>query len=415
MVGNYNNTLHLIVTLPESVMKTQNRSSRASSNIFSAPLRDNDSGPASGRTRRSKSREDLLMAEIDDLYGYVRDGGVPPITKFQYDSDEESYWEEPAYEPLDEFRARLKAMESGQQVSFPAHYRPADPNQLRGLVGGGGGHAAPPPPPPAVLVSGDAVGIGEQGVDVTSGETSNGSPLVNEPSSDRDHPPPLPPRPSETAAAGANNSGSSSNTTPTTITTVGATPATSSTSADSSWKPPVPAKTSQPIQPAQSRRVSSPPAPPAQVLANSNNTGTESRDLGARIVTNSKDFSAGGPVVPLRIMSRSDSEPSITTPSSSSSMPSSASAARPSPAHRQQSQGEGVKLDWKERLRRFDAMQDKDKEAGSSSNSSGSGQKKAGLRLARDFKDSDISSRTKASSGSSGGRGARKRMQTLYL
>jgi len=123
MVANYNNTLHLIVTLPESVMKTQTRSSRAS-NIFSTPLHDSGGLEAAGRPRRSKSREDLLMAEIDDLYGYVRDGGVPPITKFQYDSDEESYWEEPAYEPLDQFRARLKAIESGQQVSFPAHYRP---------------------------------------------------------------------------------------------------------------------------------------------------------------------------------------------------------------------------------------------------------------------------------------------------
>ena len=69
--------------------------------------------------RRSKSKEDVLMDEIDDLYGYVRDGGKPPTkTKFQYDSDEESYWEEPAYEPLDKFRARLKALESGQQVLY---------------------------------------------------------------------------------------------------------------------------------------------------------------------------------------------------------------------------------------------------------------------------------------------------------
>jgi hypothetical protein len=68
--------------------------------------------------RRSKSKEDLLMEEIDDLYAYVRDGGATPKVKFQYDSDEESYWEEPAYEPLDQFRARLKALETGQQVRF---------------------------------------------------------------------------------------------------------------------------------------------------------------------------------------------------------------------------------------------------------------------------------------------------------
>ena len=408
MVANYNNTLHLIVTLPESVMKTQTRSSRAS-NIFSTPLHDSGGLEAAGRPRRSKSREDLLMAEIDDLYGYVRDGGVPPITKFQYDSDEESYWEEPAYEPLDQFRARLKAIESGQQVSFPAHYRPADPTQLRGLVGGGigggggGGGPSGPPPPPAVMVSGVAVGVGEQGVVVTSegvgGVTSNGRVSGELPSADPDLPPPLPPRPSEIASAAA--------------VAVNATAAPSSSApADSPWKPPVPSKTA--IQPSQSRRVSAPPAPPpavARASVNSNSTGPNGDSSGAKSATSSnRDSSTGDasdPGVPPRRVSRSDSEPSITIPSS-------AAAARPSAAaHRLQNQGE-AKLDWKERLRRFDAMQDKDKE-GSSSASSSSGKMKAGIRLARDFKDSDISSRTKASSGSSGGRGARKRMQTLYL
>ena len=409
MVANYNNTLHLIVTLPESVMKTQTRSSRAS-NIFSTPLHDSGGLEAAGRSRRSKSREDLLMAEIDDLYGYVRDGGAPPITKFQYDSDEESYWEEPAYEPLDQFRARLKAIESGQQVSFPAHYRPADPTQLRGLVGGGGGGGGPagppPPPPPAVMVSGDAVGVGEQGVVVTSegvgGVMSNGRVSGELPSADTDLPPPLPPRPSEIASAAAAAVAVAVNAT--------AAPS-SSTPADSSWKPPVPSKTA--IQPSQSRRVSAPPAPPpaaARASVNSNSTGAN-RDSssGTKSATSSNRDSSTGEAhgVPPRRVSRSDSEPSI-------AIPSSAAAARPTAAaHRLQNQGE-AKLDWKERLRRFDAMQDKDKE-GSSSASSGSGQKKAGIRLARDFKDSDISSRTKASSGSSGGRGARKRMQTLYL
>ncbi|XP_041359313.1 uncharacterized protein LOC121375763 [Gigantopelta aegis] len=126
MISNYNNTIHLIVTLPESLIKNKGKN-RTSSNIFSKPLQMEESRPM----RRSKSREDLLMDEIDDLYQFVRDGGVPPQkSKFTYDSDEESYWEEPAYEPLNDFRARLVALEAGKQVIHHVKYKPADPRKL---------------------------------------------------------------------------------------------------------------------------------------------------------------------------------------------------------------------------------------------------------------------------------------------
>ncbi|KAH9490604.1 hypothetical protein Btru_033806 [Bulinus truncatus] len=124
MIANYNNTLHLIVSVPEVVSKGKGR---ANPNVFSVQF---DNVPA--RPHKSKSKEHILMDDIDDLYAYVRDGGPPPNlkTKFTYDSDEESYWEEPAYEPLDDFRARLQAIESGQRVNHHVKYQPQDPTKL---------------------------------------------------------------------------------------------------------------------------------------------------------------------------------------------------------------------------------------------------------------------------------------------
>ena len=116
--------------------------------------------------------------------------------------------------------------------------------------------------------------------------------------------------------------------------------------------------------------------------------------------------------------------PSGTTTILEDPFPASSAAARPSP---RKSVDEGgseksgeAKPDWKERLRRFNALEGREKD--SSSASSGSGQRQAAQRLARDFKDSDISSRhhnkgASSSNSSSGGpgKGVRKRMQTLYL
>ncbi|KAK0069940.1 hypothetical protein Bpfe_001117 [Biomphalaria pfeifferi] len=122
MIANYNNTLHLIVQVPDGVTKGKGRTNP---NVFSQQL------DIPVHSHRSKSKEHLLMDEIDDLYAYVRDGGPPPnLKKFAYDSDEESYWEEPAYEPLDEFRARLQAIEAGHRVNYHEKYRPQDPSKL---------------------------------------------------------------------------------------------------------------------------------------------------------------------------------------------------------------------------------------------------------------------------------------------
>ncbi|XP_076462854.1 uncharacterized protein LOC143295166 [Babylonia areolata] len=169
MVSNYNNTIHLIVSVPDSVLKRKKTQTRTSggSNIFS-PEQPDTHGSDRRPARRSKSREDLLMDEIDDLYSYVRDGGTPPAkTRFQYNSDEESYWEEPAYEALGEFRARVEAMERGQEVCFPDRYPPADPTRLRGLVGegGGGGGGGGGPVRPSSSASGAAAERAEQGVE----------------------------------------------------------------------------------------------------------------------------------------------------------------------------------------------------------------------------------------------------------
>nr|KAG5698369.1 hypothetical protein BaRGS_010955 [Batillaria attramentaria] len=374
MVGNYNNTLHLIVSVPESVTKVQHRNSRAS-NIFSAPLQPSSSpSPTHRGHRRSKSREDMLMAEIDDLYGYVRDGGVPPKSKFQYDSDEESYWEEPAYEPLDEFRARLKAIEAGQTVSFPPQYKPADPGQLKGLVAEGDGG-----PGGAAGGGGDGASVeGNYGVMATGPPDESSSSTATP-----EEPPPLPPRPSEMASAAA-----AVETSPATTTTA------TSTASSSRQSFPVAL-----VQSSAGRRVSAPlPFPTTSQQSTTPTSPTQPTDTTP---------TGPPPTVPPRRVSRSDSVPT------SDSFPTDSAAARPPPAQRlQQSKSTGdVKSDWKERLRMFNNMGDKE---GSSSTSSGSAPgNKGSNRLARDFKDSDISSRAKTSSGSSGN--ARKRMQTLYL
>ncbi|ESP05490.1 hypothetical protein LOTGIDRAFT_228055 [Lottia gigantea] len=166
MVANYHNTIHLLVNLPESVVRDKHRSS---SNIFSSPQKLSESPQSS--IKRSKSREDMLMDEIDTLYQYVRDGGPTPKLKLTYDSDEESYWEEPAYEPLDDFRARVRAIDAGQKVSHHAKYKPTDPKRINFDAD------------PDVTASGNIYGV------VTAAPGSS-----NSNSNNSDEPPPLPPR-----------------------------------------------------------------------------------------------------------------------------------------------------------------------------------------------------------------------------
>ncbi|XP_064605573.1 uncharacterized protein LOC135470515 [Liolophura sinensis] len=129
MIANYNNTIHLIMAVPEVVMRSR-RNSQMAHQMYRQSLPGAGRATPSGRMKRSKSKEDMLMDEIDDLYQYVRDGGDPPKTKFTYDSDEESYWEEPEYETLDDFRARLAAIDTGAQVPPPLKYKPLDTAEI---------------------------------------------------------------------------------------------------------------------------------------------------------------------------------------------------------------------------------------------------------------------------------------------
>jgi len=124
MIHNYNNTLHLIVAIPDAA----NKNKKGQKNVFSEPLGQDGSTSANVR---SKQREKRLLDEVDELYGYVRDGGaVPEKVKFTYDSDEESYWEEPAYEPLGEFQKRLMALEAGEKVTYHEKYKPKEPSRV---------------------------------------------------------------------------------------------------------------------------------------------------------------------------------------------------------------------------------------------------------------------------------------------
>lgn len=123
MISNYNNTIHLIVAVPDVVKR------RKSQDVVSVVEQQNKThnkkNNAKSLINRSKSKEDVLMDEMDDLYQYLREGKSPPQHKYGYDSDEESYFEEPAYEPLDDFRSRLTMLERGQSGHKNSkYYRP---------------------------------------------------------------------------------------------------------------------------------------------------------------------------------------------------------------------------------------------------------------------------------------------------
>ncbi|XP_045159842.2 uncharacterized protein LOC123525136 [Mercenaria mercenaria] len=111
LVANYHNTIHLIISVPEGAVKAK---SHARANIYS----DTNSKPAqpvksASQMKRSRSREDILNDELDDLYGYLRVGKQPPVGKFTRDSDEETYYEEPEFEPMTKFRSRLDMLNKG--------------------------------------------------------------------------------------------------------------------------------------------------------------------------------------------------------------------------------------------------------------------------------------------------------------
>lgn len=334
MIANYNNTLHLIVQVPEVVVKGKSSRSVSNANVFSMPFKSEPSIPTSARTR---ARQERLMDEVDNLYAYVRDGGAPPnSSKFAYDSDEESYWEEPAYEPLDEFQARLRALDAGEKVTYHSKYQPRDPTQL-------------------------TLDLELAGSKRSDDRMSNGSP------SNR--------KPSDLLSSQI----TSTSVHPSTLISAMTPPGNS---------PPVPPASNPPLHPygrsssenvttvsnlgmVSSRQV--PDSPSSRNLPNSPSLQQSSTPLsgpGNRVFLHSKSV---GDVHQLARRSKSSRPPSS---------------------------------------RRRSSGQDSRSNSGSSSEHS--------RNLARDFKDSDISSLTRAgSSGSSGGRApvsnVRKRMQTLYL
>lgn len=111
LVANYHNTIHLIISVPEGVVKAKNHTL---ANIYSdTNTKIEEENRPQSRIKRSKSKEDILNEELDDLYGYLRAGKQPPAGKYTRDSDEETYYEEPEFEPMTKFKSRLEMLNSG--------------------------------------------------------------------------------------------------------------------------------------------------------------------------------------------------------------------------------------------------------------------------------------------------------------
>lgn len=110
LVANYHNTIHLIISVPEGVVKAKNHTL---ANIYSDTNTKIEENRPQSRIKRSKSKEDILNEELDDLYGYLRAGKQPPAGKYTRDSDEETYYEEPEFEPMTKFKSRLEMLNSG--------------------------------------------------------------------------------------------------------------------------------------------------------------------------------------------------------------------------------------------------------------------------------------------------------------
>lgn len=121
MIMNYNNTIHLILSVPESANKKKTHNF---ANLYTGSKKDENQTP---KIKRARSREDILMDETDDLYQYLRAGKQPPKEKYTRDSDEESFFEEPAYERLDDVRARLTLLENRRSSGYLTN-KPSDTN-----------------------------------------------------------------------------------------------------------------------------------------------------------------------------------------------------------------------------------------------------------------------------------------------
>ncbi|KAH3698449.1 hypothetical protein DPMN_085970 [Dreissena polymorpha] len=108
LVANYYNTIHLIISLPEGVMKGK---SHSMANVYSNP---NYNTMTSEKTlspiKRFKSEEDILLDDIDDIYGYLRAGKQPPVGKYTRtgDFDEETYYED----PMTKFKSQIEKLDN---------------------------------------------------------------------------------------------------------------------------------------------------------------------------------------------------------------------------------------------------------------------------------------------------------------
>ncbi|XP_005100611.1 uncharacterized protein LOC101856271 [Aplysia californica] len=363
MITNYNNTLHLIVQVPDAAAKGRSRAPNA--NVFSVPF-PRDKAPA--QSARSKTREHRLMDEIDNLYGYVRDGGAPPENvKFSYDSDEESYWEEPAYEPLDEFRARLKALEAGEKVIYHAKYQPQDPSKIISDLD------------MASRRTNDSV-YGVMTGDAAKNPQNSGRQREQSQQSRKAVPPPLPPRPPDLVPSPVGSS----------VNAKGETSIDNNSAAPKdvalTVTPPTPVTVAAPTP----VTTDPPPIPPRRYSQPENGVTTVS-NFG--LVSSSQSSQVR--------MSTAISAPSQQQRGGAKllSQPSKSSA----DAH-------------KKRERLSQSRSKSSHESNSNSGGSSNGHRK---HLAKDFKDSDISSFTRggSSGNSSGGPTSqvRKKMQTLYL
>ncbi|KAH3698622.1 hypothetical protein DPMN_086166 [Dreissena polymorpha] len=116
LVSNYHNTIHLIISVPEGVMKATSHSMANMYSDTNSKIKTPEKAPS--LIKRSKSKEDILHDELDDLYGYLREGKQPPVGKYTRtrDSDEETYYEEPEFEPMTKFKSRLEMLDSGDVI-----------------------------------------------------------------------------------------------------------------------------------------------------------------------------------------------------------------------------------------------------------------------------------------------------------
>lgn len=121
LVANYHNTIHLIVSVPEGAVRAK---SHTFANMYSESKPNSISQEQpSTQIKRSRSREDILLDQVDDLYGYLREGKQPPVGKYARDSDEETYYEEPEFEPIDNFKTRLTLLNKGDAVGSQKNTR----------------------------------------------------------------------------------------------------------------------------------------------------------------------------------------------------------------------------------------------------------------------------------------------------